>query len=204
MITRVLPALGVAVAASLVGVGCASSPVRKVAASIPTTLPAVDPNAPETNDPGDIPDNQIFVAYSPPGAGYSVKVPEGWGRSIEGSAVVFTDKFNSVRMEAVAVATAPTVDSATTVEVPIIQKAAKAFALGKVRSVTRKGGPGVLVTYEANSAPNAVTGKSIRLAVERYEFWKNGEEVILTLSGATGADNVDPWKAVTDGFSWTA
>ena len=39
-------------------------------------------------------------------------------------------------------------------------------------------------------------------AVERYEFWKAGTEVVLTLSGPQGADNVDPWRIVTDSFGW--
>ncbi|MDT4904221.1 MAG: hypothetical protein QOH52_2237, partial [Pseudonocardiales bacterium] len=40
-------------------------------------------------------------------------------------------------------------------------------------------------------------------AVERYEFWKNGNEVVLTLAAPVGADNVDPWRKVTDSFAWT-
>ena len=68
--------------------------------------------------------------------------------------------------------------------------------------VTRKSGPAVLITYQAASAPNSVTGKTSQLAVERYEFWKNGREAIVTLSGPVGADNVDPWKIVTDSFTW--
>src|SRR6478735_5466915 len=43
-----------------------------------STAPGPDPNAPETSPAGDIPDNQAYVAYAPPRAGYSVKVPEGW------------------------------------------------------------------------------------------------------------------------------
>jgi hypothetical protein len=39
-------------------------------------------------------------------------------------------------------------------------------------------------------------------AVERYAFWRSGREVVLTLSGAKGADNVDPWRMVTDSFRW--
>src|SRR5581483_9864652 len=68
---------------------------------------AVDPNAPEVNAAGDIPDNQVFVDYSPPSGGFTVTVPEGWARSEAGGAVTFTDKLNSVRMEMVDAATAP-------------------------------------------------------------------------------------------------
>jgi hypothetical protein len=39
-------------------------------------------------------------------------------------------------------------------------------------------------------------------AVERYEFWRAGHEVVLTLSAPVGSDNVDPWRKVTDSFAW--
>jgi len=47
-----------------------------------------------------------------------------------------------------------------------------------------------------------VTGKVVRDDVERYEFWRGGTEAVLTLSGAAGSDNVDPWRLVTDSFTW--
>lgn len=175
-----------------------------VTAGVPPATPAgaVDPNAPEDNPPGDIPDNQVFVAYSPPSGGFTVKVPEGWARTEANGAVTFTDKLNSVRMETVVAAAAPTAQSAQQSEVPAIQASAKGFQPGKVTSVTRKAGPVVLITYLANSAPDPVTGKVVLDDVERYEFWKAGKEVILTLSGPKGADNVDPWKIITDSFGW--
>ena len=70
-------------------------------------------------------------------------------------------------------------------------------------SVTRKAGTGVLATYEIGSTPNPVTGKKASLVVERYVFFHNGKDIILTLSGPKGADNVDPWKIVTDSVRWT-
>ncbi len=163
---------------------------------------AADPNAPEVNPAGDIPDNQAFVAYTPPGGSYSVKVPEGWARTDGAGVITFTDKLNSVRMESAAVPTAPTVESARATEVPEITALAKNYEPGKVDSVPRPAGDVVLITYRADSAPDPVTGKIIHLDVERYEFYRDGTEVILTLSGPQGADNVDPWKIVTDSFSW--
>jgi hypothetical protein len=77
------------------------------------------------------------------------------------------------------------------------------FALGSVKKVTRSGVPAVVASYEIGSPPNDVTGKSALLAVERYELEKNGTTVVLTLSGAKGADNVDPWKIVSDSVVWT-
>src|SRR2546421_8175048 len=95
-----------------------STPTSEASTSAP---PGVDPNAPEVNAAGDIPDNQVFVAYTPPSGGFSVKVPEGWARTEAGGAVTFTDKLNRVRMETVAAAAAPTVQSARQQEVPAIQ-----------------------------------------------------------------------------------
>ncbi len=157
---------------------------------------------------GDIPDNQAFVAVSsstgatPPGAGYVISVPEGWARTTDGAATVFSDKFNTVRIETVAMAVAPTVASVTSGEVPAIASSATGYKAGKVVAATRKSGPVIVSTYQMTSAPNAVTSKTVTLDVERYEFWKNGTVAIVTLSSAAGSDNVDPWRAVTDGFAW--
>jgi hypothetical protein len=155
------------------------------------------------NPPGDIPDNQVFVPFQSPDGKFVVKVPEGWARASEQGAVTFTDKYNTIRIDTTPAAAAPTVASATASEVPAIQQSQPAVAPGKVSMVTRKAGPAVLITYQADSPTNPVTGKVARLDVERYEFWHNGTEVILTLSGPTGSDNVDPWRTVTDSLRFT-
>lgn len=165
---------------------------------------APNPNAAEVSPAGDIPDNQAFVAYSPSGAGYSVKVPEGWARTSAGGAVTFTDKLNAVRIES-APTTAPlTAVRARSSEVPKLQQSVKGFQLGNVTSVSRKAGGGVLITYFADAKPDPVTGKAGTDAVERYVFTHNGKAVTLTLSGPKGADNVDPWLIVTDSLRFPA
>jgi hypothetical protein len=116
--------------------------------------------------------------------------------------VVFTDKLNSIRLETVDAATAPTVASVTQADLPAIRAAAQNFEAGTVKVVTRRSGSAVLATYRADAAPNPVTGKVVHDAVERYEFWGAGKAVILTLAGPQGADNVDPWRIVTDSFGW--
>ncbi len=172
-------------------------------AAAPTVAPgAVNPNAPEVNEIGDIPDNQIFVPYATPSGLYNVSFPEGWSRSGDGDAVSFTDKLNAIQIAVVDKPTAPTSDSVTTDDMKSISAKSTNFTAGNVSSVTRNGGDAILATYEIDSAPNAVTGKSIRVAVERYEFWKNGKSAVITLIGAVGADNVDPWRIVTDSFAW--
>lgn len=195
---------GVAASAALVAAGCGASSSQSSSQAPASSSPAAgSPAAPEVSPAGDIPDNQAFVEYAPAGAGFAVKVPEGWAQTADGAATVFTDKLNSIRVEAVPASTAPTIASVTANELPAVQSAT-GFKLGQVTSVTRPAGTGVLATYLVESPPDPVTGKTVTDAVERYSFFKNGNEVILTLSGPKSADNVDPWKTVTDSLRWIA
>jgi len=182
------------------GGGSPGSPPSQAAPGTPGA--AGSSSTPETNPAGDIPDNQVYVPFSPPDGLFSVKVPEGWARSQSGPATIFTDKLNSIRIEPRPASAAPTVASATATELPQIKAAAHGFVPGKVTAVTRKAGPVVRITYRADSAPDAVTGKTVADADERYDFWHSGRLVALTLSGPAGADNVDPWKLVSDSLQW--
>lgn len=164
---------------------------------------AVNPNAAEVSPAGDIPDDQVFVAYSPPGAGYQVKVPEGWSRASRGGAITFTDKLNSIRLESSAASAAPTVADGQA-ELKQLAGSISKFKPGNVSTVQRSAGAALLITYMGNGAPDPVTGKVVPNAFERYEFFHNGRLATLTLSGPVGADNVDPWMIVTDSLRWTA
>jgi hypothetical protein len=203
--------LGIAVVCSVALLsGCGSSPASPSGASTSgasssaTATPsgAPNPNAPEAVAPGDIPDNQVYVPFSPPGGGYTVSVPQGWAQATVAGSPVFTDKFNSVTIETAAAPPSLDVATVTATEVPKLKSSVKGFVLGDVRMVTTTSGPAVRITYAATSAPNAVTGATVALAVERYDFARGGHEVALTLSGAKGADNVDPWKKISDSFTW--
>ncbi|MBO2453222.1 hypothetical protein J4573_39435 [Actinomadura barringtoniae] len=159
------------------------------------------PGVTESNPAGDIPDNQVYVPFTAPGGLVEVRVPEGWARTSNAGETTFTDKLNSVRIQVVPAATAPTARSAQQ-DLAKIRVTAHGFTGGRVRSVTRKAGPVTLTQYQADSAPDPVTGKVVVDAVERYAFWKNGQEAIVTLSGPRGADNVDPWRTVSDSVRW--
>jgi hypothetical protein len=163
----------------------------------------VNPNAKESSPPGDIPDNQAFVAFSPAGADYSVKVPEGWARTATGGATTFTDKLNAITMQERAAKAGASVAAARRTELPALKRSVKGFTPGSVSVVRRASGPAVRITYLAAGRPDPVTGKARTDAVERYVFAHNGKRVTLTLSGPKGADNVDPWKLVTDSLRWT-
>jgi hypothetical protein len=192
----------VAAIAAIGAAGCGSSSSSS-SSSGGHQAKAANPNAPEVSPAGDIPDNQAYVPYSPPGAGFSVKVPEGWSRTASGGAVTFTDKLNTVRIEA-ATAHAPlTVREARQTELPKLASSVRGFRAGKVSTVTRHAGTAVRMTYLATAQPNPVTGKTGQSAVERYVFFHKGRDVVLTLSGPKGADNVDPWRIITDSVTWS-
>ncbi|MDQ1436178.1 MAG: hypothetical protein QOF59_2994 [Actinomycetota bacterium] len=172
------------------------------AATSPTTVPASV--GPEVSPSGDIPDNQAFVKYASAGGTFSVQVPEGWARTNTGAVTTFAAHFNSIRIASTRRAVAPTAATARSIDVPAVQAGAQGFVLRNVSEVTRPAGTVVLITYRAQSAADPVTGKSVVLDVERYEYWRNGTSVTLTLSAPKGADNVDPWKKVTESFAWSA
>lgn len=190
--------------AATVAVGCSQSPSPTSTVSSGESASSSVPNsaAPEPNSAGDIPDNQVYVAFTSPEKLFTVSVPEGWSRSTVGADTIFSDKFNSIELQTAARADAPTVESATAQEIPSIAAATPGYRPGTVTAVQRSAGQAILITYSATSAANPVTGKSVSEAVERYDFWRGGHEVVLTLTGARGADNVDPWRAVTDSLQW--
>ena len=150
----------------------------------------------ESNPPGDIPDNTVFVPYHTAKGGWTVTVPEGWSRTTKGTTVTFTDKLNTVQVDA-GPGTPVTLSSARKTDVPALANTTRAFKLTSVTKVTLPAGPAVLISYQANSDPNAVTGKQYRLDVLRYELFHAGTRSTLTLLSPVGADNVDPWRIVT-------
>lgn len=157
----------------------------------------------ESNPPGDIPDNTAYVPYTSSAGGFKISVPEGWARSTTKTSVTFTDKLNTVIVSWRAASAAPTVASAKSTEIPVLATATRAFQLKGVRAAPLPAGPTVLIEYQANSDPNPVTGKQYRLDVLRYELYKNGSEVAITLLSPVGADNVDPWRIITESYGWS-
>lgn len=205
--TTALAALAVVITATACGSSSTAKPGASKPASTTTSTTAAsaggaNPNAPEVVAPGDIPDTQAFVPYA--ATWYSFSVPEGWSRTVAGSTTTFTDHYNSIAAVTAPAAAAPSAAAVQAAEVPILRRDVPNFELIKIAPVARTAGPAILVAYRAGSAPNPVTGKRVAIDVERYEFWHNGTLATLTLSGARGSDNVDPWKKVTNSFAWTA
>jgi hypothetical protein len=173
------------------------SPSSTQTVSPSETPVSVEPPVPvESSPPGDIPDDTAFVPYHSKKDGWTVTVPEGWSRTRSGTTVTFTDKLNTVQVDA-RPGDPVTVDDVKRTDVPELKKSTRAFKLVSVTKVTLPAGPAVLISYQANSDPNVVTGKQYRLDVLRYLVFHGGTRTTLTLLSPVGADNVDPWRIVT-------
>lgn len=160
------------------------------------------PVAPEKNPPGDIPDSQVFINYNSAPGGYGLEVPEGWARSESGADVSFVDKLNGLKVSVAKVSAPPTVDSVRSSYAADLEKTGRAVQVKEIKSVNLPAGQAVLVKYESNSEPDAVTGKKVRLENNTYLFYSNGRQAALTLWAPLGADNVDQWKRMSESFRW--
>ncbi|ADP81975.1 lipoprotein [Pseudofrankia inefficax] len=206
---RARTAAGLALIA-VAAAACGSTPAASGGAAAPAATGAASatvastPTGPatESNPAGDIPDSQAFVTYAPPGGPYGVEVPEGWARTASAGGVTFSDKYNRIVIAVSKASPTDPVAYARSTELAAVRAATNGFAQDKVSSVRRSAGEAVLITYRAVSPPNPVTGKVAVEDVERYEFFRGGTEVALTLAAPVGSDNVDPWRRVTDSFRW--
>jgi hypothetical protein len=205
MKTLVAPML--AVAAALVA-GCGSS--KQTA---PPTTPATTGStitAPQTASgpgalqaeaqsaaTGDIPDNQAFVRFADPTAGYTMKYPEGWAQSGRAKQIFIRDKNNIIR---VVVQSGPLPSmSAVTAAVSAL---AGARIITQPQRVKLPSGPAVKVVYSTHSRPNPVTGKRVTLVVDRYYLAHAGKEATVDLGTPQGVDNVDAYRLMIDSFRW--
>jgi hypothetical protein len=182
--------------AAMLAAALALGPVSSLPVAAQETLVA-----PEKNPPGDIPDNQVFVTYDAP-SGFSLKVPEGWSRAAIAGGVKFFDKYDLIEATTGQADAAPTPASAQSREVADLVGSGHAVKVGTVEETKLKSGPALHIGYVANSEPNPVTSKQIRLEHERFVFFKDGKTVTLDLAAPAGADNVDQWQLISNSFRW--
>lgn len=147
---------------------------------------------------GDIPDNQIFLTFTDNAAGFTLKVPEGWAQRGAARAVTFRDKNNVVRV-VVSRSSRPTVGFVGAA----VQHLAGATVATQPTAVTLAAGSGYKLTYSTESAPNAVTGKRVKLVVDRYYLWKHGRLAVVDLGTPVGVDNVDAYRLMIESLRWT-
>ena len=137
--TRTLAVAAAVLATAAVLAGCGISGTAPSGSATLSSSPAAAPT-PESNPAGDIPDNQAFVPFTPPTGLFTVSVPEGWARSTDGAATIFTDKLNTVRIETRARATAPNTMSVSVDELPAIASSTPGYRPGTVTRGGRRDG----------------------------------------------------------------
>ena len=147
---------------------------------------------------GDIPDNQVFLVFANHAARYSMKYPEGWAQQGNGDQVTFRDKNNIVRI-VVGRGAAPTQAS---VRADVAQLGS-AHVESPPHAMTISGRPAFKIVYSTESAPNAVTGKQVKLVVDRYYLWKGGRRAVVDLGTPQGVDNVDAYRLMIESFRWS-
>jgi len=150
---------------------------------------------------GDIPDNQAFLTFTDPSAGYSIRYPEGWTRTGASSEVTFTDTANVIHV-AVAAAATPTPAAAAAAVARMRSADPTIAASGAPQRVTIDGSPVVKVTYTRLSKPDPVTGKRLPITIDRYEYAHGAKTAIVDLGTPKGVDNVDAYRMISRSFRW--
>jgi hypothetical protein len=149
---------------------------------------------------GDIPDNQVFLTFRDAKATYSIKYPEGWAQNGSGDRVTFQDKNNLVQ---ITVATGSSVNVAgAAAEMAQLKQQTASLRFDAPRQVTLSGKPAVKVVYSTESAQNPVTGKRVKLVVDRYYVPGAGKHAVVDLGTPEGVDNVDAYRLMSESFRW--
>jgi hypothetical protein len=149
---------------------------------------------------GDIPDNQVFLTFRNPRSGYALRYPEGWAQHGIPNGVTFADKNNLIRLT-LSRGVPPTTASVLA-ELGRERGQQPTLSYGSPSSVTIAGAPVLKVSYATLSRPSPVTGKRVRLLVDRYVFAHAGRVATLDLGTPSGVDNVDAYRMITRSFQW--
>jgi hypothetical protein len=158
--------------------------------------------APEASPLAGIPADQVFITFTSP-AGYMVKVPRGWTRRDNERETVFSDKHNRIALMVASASSRPfDMAYAQSTLAPELERAGKAVKITELAEMTLKSGRTLKIAYDTNSEPNEVTNKRVRQENERFYFVKNDKLVVLSLTAAKGADNVEPWRLIAASFRW--
>jgi len=187
--------IGMAFALGVVGFAAVTSPRGTAMAAPAAARPWLVPAAGQPG--GDIPDSAVYLRYQ--GRGFSVEYVEGWLQTAGAHGVTFGDKDSSVAAEMrtrVAGALPVYVQRA---DLPRLAHT-PGFRQGALSHDTIGGYPALRLAYHGQSAPDAVTGKTVALQVDRY--YVNGPRAlaVLTLSTPLGVDNVDAFRRIAHSF----
>jgi hypothetical protein len=185
--------------AALLAAGCGKSSSSSSSSSTTAGAGALSGEA-KSAATGDIPDNQVFLTFKNRGGGYAMRYPEGWARQGSGRDVTFQDKNNLVHV-LVTAGSAPKTSSVAA-QLAKLRASTPSLHADAPRQVTVRGTPVVKVTYTTVSTPNAVTGKRVKLTVDRYELGRGGKVATVDLGTPVGVDNVDAYRMMIESFRW--
>ena len=149
---------------------------------------------------GDIPDTQVFLTFRNTAEGYSIEYPEGWAQRGTTGRVTFQDKNNLVRIE-VAKGSNTTV-AAATAGMNHLRQQTPTLRFDAPTQITVGGKSVVKAVYSTESASNPVTGKRVKLVVDRYYVPGAGKYAVVDLGTPQGVDNVDAYKLMIESFRW--
>jgi hypothetical protein len=149
---------------------------------------------------GDIPDNQVFLSFRDPRSRYALRYPEGWAQRGAPNGVTFADKNNLIRLT-LSQGVPPTVASVLA-ELARERGQQPTLNYGSPSSTSIAGVAVIRVSYATLSRPNPVTGKRVRLLVDRYVFAHAGRVATLDLGTPSGVDNVDAYRMIAHSFHW--
>jgi hypothetical protein len=149
---------------------------------------------------GDIPDNQVFLVLINKLAGYSIKYPEGWTQAGSGRDVTFRDKNNLVHV-LIAPGAAPTLASVSA-QLKVLERSNPTLTFRAPQLVRVGSSAAVKAVYDTESAPSPVTGRRVKLIVDRYELAARGQVAIVDLGTPVGVDNVDAYRKMIESFRW--
>jgi hypothetical protein len=154
-------------------------------------------SSPIARDPlavNNIPEDQAFVRYADPAATFVVSIPEGWSQTTNGAETAFTSGRNIIRIRSVRTPARPSAADRID-EMPQLAADIPGFQLSAVSTVEVPAGTAVMITYTA--------GESDIDEVQRYEFWRDGHQLTISLSSPQGSNNSTPWQIVVDSLQWT-
>jgi hypothetical protein len=190
---------GLLLAAVVAGCGGSSHASSAGAGSTGSSASALAADA-RSAATGDIPDNQAFLLFTNRSAGYAIKYPEGWTQSGAARNVTFRDKNNLVRVT-VAHGSLPS-PAAVVAELTDLKRSQPTLSFGTPQHVKLGTTAALKVVYTTESPPNPVTGRRVKLAVDRYKLAGAGRVATVDLGTPIGVDNVDAYRLMIESFRW--
>jgi hypothetical protein len=186
------------------GTTSSASPRAAGATTTTASTPASGPGAlsgeAQSAATGDIPDNQVFLVFHNPGAGYSIKYPEGWTQQGKSGNVTFKDKNNLVHI-VVGRGAAPSVTSVAA-QLTVLSRTTPSLTFTAPQAIRIGASTAIKAKYRTKSPPSPVTGRRVTLMVDRYELAHRGRLAVVDLGTPVGVDNVDAYRMMIQSLTW--